>query len=47
MMDQKNLKEEPGIVVKNLFVKDKSKKELWLISTRHDINFKLTKLGKL
>ena len=34
-----------GHVVKNLFVKDKKAKQLWLITVRHDLEFKLTSLG--
>lgn len=40
------LKNASGFIVKNLFVKDKKKKELWLIVTRHDLNFKLNQLAK-
>ena len=32
--------------MKNLFVKDKKDGDLWLITTRHDLVFKLTKLAK-
>lgn len=46
MMAQKVLQDAQGLVVKNLFVKDKKKKELWLITTRHDLNFKLNQLAK-
>lgn len=46
MMAQKVLQDAPGMVVKNLFVKDKKKKDLWLITTRHDLNFKLSQLAK-
>merc|ERR1712130_126803 len=46
MMQQKVLQDVPGLVVKNLFVKDKKRKELWLVTTRHDLNFKLNMLAK-
>merc|ERR1712142_90001 len=46
MMQQPELKDQPGQVVKNLFVKDKKAKELWLITVRHDLEFKLTSLAK-
>ena len=36
-----------GHVVKNLFVKDKKAKQLWLITVRHDLEFKLTSLGNV
>ena len=36
-----------GHVVKNLFVKDKKVKQLWLITVRHDLEFKLTSLGNV
>ena len=45
-MQQKVLQDVPGLVVKNLFVKDKKRKELWLVTTRHDLNFKLNMLAK-
>lgn len=31
-----HLQEVSGAVTKNLFLKDKKKKSLWLVSTRHD-----------
>ena len=34
-------------MVKNLFVKDKKAKQLWLITVRHDLEFKLTSLGNV
>jgi len=46
MMQQPELKDQPGHVVKNLFVKDKKAKQLWLITVRHDLEFKLTSLAK-
>jgi len=35
-----------GLVCKNLFMKDKKKKELWLVTTRHDQKVSLSWLGK-
>lgn len=31
-----HLQDVSGVVSKNLFLKDKKKKGLWLVSTRHD-----------
>lgn len=35
-----------GAVTKNLFLKDKKKKSLWLVSTRHDRQVNLNDLAK-
>ena len=35
-----------GGVCKNLFLKDKKKKGLWLFTARHDVDVKLNDLGK-
>ncbi|KAL4640821.1 prolyl-tRNA synthetase associated domain-containing protein 1-like [Arapaima gigas] len=35
-----------GVVTKNLFLKDKKKKGLWLVSTRHDRQVNLNDLAK-
>lgn len=36
----------PGTHTKNLFMKDKKKKGLWLLSTRHNVEIKLNELSK-
>ena len=46
MMTHLNMKNLNGVVVKNLFMKDKKKKGLWLITVPHDREVNLTDLGK-
>ncbi len=41
-----HVKDMPGAHVKNLFMKDKKKKGLWLFSARHDVDIKLNDLSK-
>ncbi|KAM4607256.1 prolyl-tRNA synthetase associated domain-containing protein 1 [Polymixia lowei] len=41
-----HLQEVSGAVTKNLFLKDKKKKSLWLVSTRHDRQVNLNDLAK-
>ncbi|XP_028983230.1 prolyl-tRNA synthetase associated domain-containing protein 1-like [Betta splendens] len=41
-----HLQEVNGAVTKNLFLKDKKKKGLWLVSTRHDRQVNLNDLAK-
>jgi len=40
------LKDIEGLVVKNLFLKDKKKKKLWLVTALHDQEINLGKLSK-
>ena len=40
------VKDVPGAVCKNLFMKDKKKKGLWLFTARHDLDVKLNELSK-
>ena len=40
------LNEVDGLVCKNLFVKDKKKKQLWLVTTKHDQKVSLSWLSK-
>ncbi|XP_019715983.1 prolyl-tRNA synthetase associated domain-containing protein 1 [Hippocampus comes] len=41
-----HLQDVSGAVSKNLFLKDKKKKTLWLVSTRHDRQVNLNELAK-
>ncbi|XP_029927158.1 prolyl-tRNA synthetase associated domain-containing protein 1 [Myripristis murdjan] len=41
-----HLQEVSGVVTKNLFLKDKKKKSLWLLSARHDRQVNLNDLAK-
>ncbi|XP_061601121.1 prolyl-tRNA synthetase associated domain-containing protein 1-like [Cololabis saira] len=41
-----HLQEVSGVVTKNLFLKDKKKKSLWLVSVRHDRQVNLNDLAK-
>ena len=41
-----HVKDVPGVHCKNLFLKDKKKKGLWLFSARHDLDVKLNELSK-
>ncbi|XP_069581562.1 putative prolyl-tRNA synthetase associated domain-containing protein 1 isoform X3 [Brachyistius frenatus] len=41
-----HLQEVSGAVTKNLFLKDKKKKGLWLVSARHDRQVNLNELAK-
>ncbi|XP_037128116.1 prolyl-tRNA synthetase associated domain-containing protein 1-like isoform X2 [Syngnathus acus] len=41
-----HLQDVSGAVTKNLFLKDKKKKNLWLVSTRHDRQVNLNVLAK-
>ncbi|XP_054654826.1 prolyl-tRNA synthetase associated domain-containing protein 1 isoform X1 [Dunckerocampus dactyliophorus] len=41
-----HLQDVDGVVTKNLFLKDKKKKRLWLVSARHDCQVNLNDLAK-
>ncbi|XP_077586000.1 prolyl-tRNA synthetase associated domain-containing protein 1 [Stigmatopora nigra] len=41
-----HLQDVNGVVTKNLFLKDKKKKSLWLVSVRHDRQVNLNELAK-
>ncbi|XP_061767532.1 prolyl-tRNA synthetase associated domain-containing protein 1-like [Nerophis ophidion] len=41
-----HLQDVDGVVTKNLFLKDKKKKSLWLVSARHDRQVNLNDLAK-
>lgn len=41
-----HLRDVSGVVAKNLFLKDKKKKGLWLVSARHDHQVNLNELAK-
>ncbi|XP_039258994.2 prolyl-tRNA synthetase associated domain-containing protein 1-like [Styela clava] len=41
-----HLQDCKGLIVKNLFLKGKKKKDLWLITVGHDKEINLTQLGK-